>query len=88
MRLPRPRRGARHDEFVTPRCFGLRAEPLHRAGPRFRSGMAFVLAVAAEYRRATAAARRYEELKRMARAPDDPAANAARRIYMEFYFDG
>lgn len=49
------------------------------------AGWAFVLAVAEEFRRATAAAHRYEQLKRMARAGDEPELNAARRIYTEFY---
>jgi hypothetical protein len=51
-------------------------------------GLAFVLATAAEYRRAAAASYRYEELKRMSRPRNDPAANASRQIYAEFYSDG
>jgi hypothetical protein len=51
-------------------------------------GFAFVLAIAAEFRRAGAATRRYDQLRRMAHACDDPAASPARRIYLEFYSDG
>jgi hypothetical protein len=50
-------------------------------------GLAFALAVAAEFRRAIAASERYEHLKRTARACDDPEASPARRVYMEFYRD-
>jgi hypothetical protein len=50
--------------------------------------LAFVLVIVQEFRRAAAATRRYDQLRRMARACDDPAASAARQIYMEFYFDG
>jgi len=45
----------------------------------------FVLAVAEEFRRATTAAHRYEQLKRMAHARDEPGLDAARRVYLEFY---
>jgi hypothetical protein len=56
-------------------------------GQAFAPGLAFVLAVAAEFRRATAATERYEQLRRTVRACDDPAANPARRVYVEFYSD-
>jgi hypothetical protein len=56
-------------------------------GQAFARGSAFVIAVAAEFRRAMAAAHRYEQLKRMARARDKPATDAARRIFLEFYSD-
>jgi hypothetical protein len=46
---------------------------------------AFVLAVVAEFRRAAAAAERYEELRYAARACNDPDASPARRVYREFY---
>jgi hypothetical protein len=52
------------------------------------SGWAFVLTIAAEHRRATAATQRYEELKRKSHQRDDPVADIARRIYAEFYSDG
>jgi hypothetical protein len=77
-----------YDEFVTLTSFGLGAEVVRRAGPALAPGLAFVLAIATEFRRATAAVHRYERLKRMARAGDDPAASTARRIYMEFYSGG
>jgi len=48
---------------------------------------AFTLAVALEVRRAIAAASRYEQLRLKRRAGDDPEANPARRIYLEFYSD-
>jgi len=51
-------------------------------------GLAFVLAIAAEYGRATTAAHRYEQLRRMASVQGNTAANAARRVYMEFYSEG
>ena len=54
----------------------------------FARVLAFVLVIVQEFRRAAAATRRYDQLRRMARACDDPAASAARQIYMEFYFDG
>jgi hypothetical protein len=57
-------------------------------GQAFAAVWAFVLALAEEYRRATAAAHRYEQLRRMARTRDDPETNAARRIYLEFYAHG
>ena len=53
----------------------------------FAPGLAFVLAVASEFRRATAAAERYEQLKCTARASDAPETSPARRIYVEFYSD-
>jgi len=46
------------------------------------------VALAGEYRRATAAAYRYEQLKRRPRARDDPETSVARRIYLEFYSPG
>lgn len=56
---------------------------LFRCGP----GIALVLAISAELRRANAATHRYEQLKRMASAHDHPAVNTARRIYVELYSD-
>jgi hypothetical protein len=44
-----------------------------------------LLAVASEFRRAIAAASRYEQLRLKPRAFDDPDAHPARRIYREFY---
>jgi hypothetical protein len=44
-----------------------------------------VLAVVAEFRRAVAAAERYEQLRCTARACNDPDASPARRVYAEFY---
>lgn len=41
-----------------------------------------------EYRRAIVAAYRYQQLKRMPRARDDPETSVARRIYLEFYSPG
>ena len=61
--------------FVSDRIFGR----------TFASGLAFVVAAAAEYRRATAAAERYEQLRGAARTCDDPEASPARRTYAEFY---
>jgi hypothetical protein len=52
------------------------------------SGLAFVLVVAAEFSRAIAAAHRYDQLKTSSAPTWRPAANTARRIYMEFYSDG
>jgi hypothetical protein len=63
------------------RCFAVPAEA-------FAPGLAFVLSIATEFRRAAEATHRYERLKCMARAGDDPAASTARRIYIEFYSDG
>jgi hypothetical protein len=40
-------------------------------------------AIASEFRRAVAAARRYDQLRRKPRADDDPPP--ARRTYLEFY---
>jgi hypothetical protein len=48
---------------------------------------AFALAAVLESRRAIAAASRYEQLRLKRRACDDPEANPARRIYLEFYAD-
>ena len=62
-------------------CFTLSGEVFARVLP-------FVLAIAEEFSRATAAARRYEQLKRMARAHGDSEADVARRIFMEFYSGG
>jgi hypothetical protein len=56
-----------------------------RASP---PGWAFVLAVAAEFRRATAATELYQQLRcTTARGCDDPDAGPARRVYLEFYSD-
>jgi hypothetical protein len=76
-----------YDAIIRPTAFGLGAEVLRRAGPAFAPGLAFVLAIATEFRRAAAATHRYERLQRMARAGDDPAVSTARRIYIEFYSD-
>ena len=57
------------------------------SGQAFAPLLPFVLAVAEEFSRATAAAHRYEQLKRTAWAYDDRAADVARRIFMEFYSD-
>ena len=84
---PSPKAAPGYDEIVTPTAFGLGAEVLRRAGPAFALGLAFVLAIATEFRRAAAATHRYERLQCMARARDDPAVSTARRIYMEFYSD-
>jgi hypothetical protein len=85
---PSPKVAPSYGEIVTPTPFGLGAEVLRRAGPAFAPALAFVLAIATEFRRAAAATHRYERLQRMARASDDPAGSTARRIYMEFYSDG
>ena len=82
---PSPKVAPSYDEILTP--FGLGAEVLRRAGPAFAPGLAFVLAIATEFRRAAAATHRYERLQSMARAGDDPAVSTARRIYIEFYSD-
>ena len=58
------------------------------SGQAFAPLLPFVLAIAEEFSRATEAAHRYEQLKRMAGAYDDRAAGVARRIFMEFYSDG
>ena len=55
------------------------------SGQAFAPLLPFVLAIAEEFSRATAAAHRYEQLKRMARAYDDREADVARRIFTEFY---
>ena len=52
-------------------------------GQAIAPGLAFVLTVAAEFRRATAATARYKQLRRT--AADPPGASPARRVYMEFY---
>jgi hypothetical protein len=57
------------------------------SGQVFAPLLPLVLAVAEEFSRATAAAHRHEQLKRMARAYDDREADVARRILMEFYSD-
>jgi hypothetical protein len=57
-------------------------------GAAFAPGLGFVRILAAEFKRAAAATHRYEQLKRMARAGDEPATDIARRIYLEFYADG
>jgi hypothetical protein len=84
---PSPKVAPSYDEIVTPASFGLGAEVLRRAGPALARGLAFVLAIATEFRRAAAATHRYERLQRMAHAGDDPAVSTARRIYIEFYSD-
>jgi hypothetical protein len=56
-------------------------------GQAFAPGLAFVLAAVAEFRRANAAAERYEQLRRTARACDVPEASPTRRVYVEFYSD-
>jgi hypothetical protein len=48
---------------------------------------AFTLAVAVELRRAIAATSRYEQLRVKRRACDDPEAQPARRVFLEFYSD-
>ena len=55
------------------------------SGPAFAPLLPFVLAIAEEFSRANAAAYRYEQLKRRARAHDDRKADVARHIFMEFY---
>jgi hypothetical protein len=50
-------------------------------GPAFAPVLPFVLAIVEEFSRATAAAHRYEQLKRMARGYDDREADVARRIF-------
>jgi hypothetical protein len=44
-----------------------------------------VIVVVLELQRATAAAHRFQELKRAAPGRSNPAAEAARRIYAAFY---
>jgi hypothetical protein len=51
------------------------------SAPVFR----LVLAIIAEFRRAIAATERYEQLRYSARASNDIDADAARRVYVEFY---
>jgi hypothetical protein len=84
---PRTKVAPSYDKFVIPTDFGLGAGMLRRAAQAFAPGLAFVLAIATEFRRAAAATHRYERLQCMARARDDPAVSTARRIYMEFYSD-
>ena len=57
------------------------------SGQAFAPVLPFVLAIAEEFSRATAAGHRYEQLKRTAWAYDDRRADVARRIFMEFYSD-
>jgi hypothetical protein len=57
-------------------------------GPFLARRFQFALAVVAETRRAAAAARRFDELRRIPRTIGDPAASPARRIFVEFYSDG
>ena len=86
MRLQRPHRaGSPYDECVTPRISVWDRSRSAVPAQAFAAGLALVLAIATEYRRAVAAAHHYERLKRAARAPDDPAASPARRVYVEFY---
>jgi hypothetical protein len=57
----------------------------HTTGPD--QIFAFILVVALEFRRAIAAASRYEQLRLKRRACDDPEAQPARRVFLEFYSD-
>jgi hypothetical protein len=57
------------------------------SGRTLASGFEFVGAVAAEFRRAIAAARRYDQLKGQARARGNSAADPSRQVYLEFYSD-
>jgi hypothetical protein len=50
-------------------------------------GWEFVRAIVQELQRATAAAHRFQELKQRAASGNNPAGDAARRIYQEFYAD-
>jgi hypothetical protein len=59
------------------------AEP----SPGVARGLTFVFAIVEELRRAAAATHRYDQLKHAARARGEPAADIARRIYIEFYAD-
>ena len=47
--------------------------------------IAFVLAIIAEFRRAVAAANRYEQARCTMHTCNDPDAGPARRVYLEFY---
>jgi hypothetical protein len=49
--------------------------------------LAFIRAVSFEFRRAMAAAHRYEELRLTTRACHEPDAYPARQVYLEFYSD-
>jgi hypothetical protein len=51
--------------------------------PAITPGLAFVITIAAEFRRATAATVRYKQLRRT--AGDSPGASPARQVYIEFY---
>jgi hypothetical protein len=53
----------------------------------FAPGLTLVLVIAEEFRRAAAATHRYDQLRHTARARGEPAADIARRIYVEFYAD-
>jgi hypothetical protein len=48
-------------------------------------GWEFVRVIVLEFRRATAAAHRFQELKQRTPGGNNPAGDAARRIYREFY---
>lgn len=67
--------------------------PLRTSAPTWQratvpdQAFAFIRAIAFEFRRAIAAASRYEQLRLKRRACDDPDADPARRIYLEFYSD-
>jgi hypothetical protein len=50
-------------------------------------GWEFVRAIVLEFQRATAAAHRFQELKQRTPGGNNPAGDAARRIYQEFYAD-
>lgn len=66
------------------RPFSWERNPLARF---FGHGLEFVPAIVMEFRRATAAAHRFQELKHTTRGGNNPAGDAARRIYQEFYAD-
>jgi hypothetical protein len=51
----------------------------------FAPGLAIVLGLAAEFRRANAATERFEQLRGTARAREDAETSPARRVFVEFY---
>ena len=53
----------------------------------FAPTLALVRIIAEEFSRATAAAHRYERLKRAGRGGSGCAADAARQVFVEFYAD-
>jgi hypothetical protein len=61
--------------------------PLARLTRFFGRGLEFVPTIVLEFRRATAAALRFRELKYTMRGGNGPTGDAARRIYQEFYAD-